>query len=92
MKQRTDIIDSAALSELRERIRLLSEIDLLEHWNALSFEIFDMIEKVDSKIENSPQLCDDIKKDIRYLLGRRSAFKDVLALPTKKRGQNKGGE
>lgn len=84
--------DPNDLAEVRERIRLISEIDILDHWTAFSSELVELVNKIDIQIENHAQFSDEFKKDIRYLLGRRSAFKDVLALPSKKKGQNNGGE
>jgi len=63
------------------RLRLLAAAESLHGADVLLDTVRLALDATRHTIRKKPKLSDDITTDLRYQLGRESAFEEILALP-----------
>ncbi len=71
------------LADRGRRFYLIAGLAQLDHGQALFDEIRDRLAKAEKKLRTRPRInAEDVKADIRYVMGQIAAYEEVLGLPS----------
>lgn len=75
--------EDEVLADKGRRFHMIAGLGQLEHGQALFDEIRDRLAKVEKKMRTRPRInAEDVKTDIRYVMGQIATYEEVLGLPS----------